>query len=590
MPAHSASVDELLLPGPVVEGHAKIESECTKCHKKFDKGAQAGLCSDCHKEVAGDFREKRGYHGRLKEEKTCRDCHTEHKGRHARIAKFDPEKFDHSQTDFQLKGGHLNEKVQCKNCHQEKIKYRETPSECNGCHKKDDRHKGKLGTDCASCHVEKGWKETTFDHDKASFKLLGKHVDAKCKNCHIGDGYKDTQKQCGSCHKKDDQEKGHKGKLGEKCETCHSEKGWKTSDFNHDQDTKFLLRDKHKSAKCDACHKGGISGKDADLKIKLEKACVACHKKDDQEKGHHGRMGGKCEACHTEKEWKASTFDHGQDTKFPLRDKHKSARCDACHKSVVSDAKVDLKLGKECFSCHKKDDQEKGHKGKLGEKCETCHTEKGWKASTFDHGQDTKFPLRDKHKSARCDACHKSVVSDVKTDLKLGRECFTCHEKDDKHKEQLGIRCDRCHTEKRWQDTLYDHTRARFALTGTHLKIECKKCHATPTSFNVPRVCYGCHEKHDPHKKHFGTECANCHYTDGWKNLRYRHNQTKFKQDGMHKKVKCIVCHRGQTETEYSTPKACADCHKGAHGYGPQCERCHNTNNWTQIHKEGLQR
>ena len=589
MPVHSASLDELSLPGPVIEGHAKVEIECAKCHKKFDKGAQTGLCSDCHKEVARDFREKRGYHGRLKEEKACKDCHTEHKGRNAKLAIFDTDKFDHSQTDFQLKGGHLNEKAQCKSCHLEKTKYREAPSVCNACHKKDDKHKGKLGADCTNCHVEKGWKATTFDHNKANFKLLGKHVNVNCKSCHIGDGYKDTPKQCSACHKKDDQEKGHKGRLGDKCETCHSEEKWKSNAFNHDNDTKFPLRDKHKAAKCDVCHKGGLTGKDAELTTKLERVCVVCHKKDDQEKGHQGGMGGKCETCHIEKEWKASTFDHGVDTKFPLRDKHQMAKCDACHKSVIPGNKAELKLEKECFACHKKDDQEKGHKGGVGSKCETCHSEKEWKASTFDHGIGTKFPLRDKHKSAKCDACHKGEISGNKADLKLVKECFACHEKDDKHKEQLGIKCDRCHNEKRWQNALYDHTKARFILTGTHLKAECKKCHLTPTSYNLPLACGVCHEKNDAHKKRFGAECANCHYTDGWKNLRYRHDQTRFKQDGMHKKVKCVVCHQGQVETAFNTPKACVDCHKEeVHSYGSQCERCHTTSNWTQILKGGL--
>ena len=148
------------MPGEVIKGHAKEEENCEKCHKKFDKAAQSGLCADCHKEIGKDLAEKKGYHGRLDAGKECKECHTDHKGRDAKIAEFDHAKFDHNQTDYPLKGGHLKEKVKCTDCHKADKKYRDAPSYCNECHKKDDKHKGGLGTDCAKCHVEKDWKTT----------------------------------------------------------------------------------------------------------------------------------------------------------------------------------------------------------------------------------------------------------------------------------------------------------------------------------------------------------------------------------------------------------------------------------------------
>ena len=113
-----------LMPGEVIKGHAKLEAECKECHVRFDKAAQSKLCADCHKEVKSDFENHKGFHGRL-EEKECRTCHTEHKGRDAKIVELDTGKFDHAKTDFPLLGAHQNNlKIKCNHCHDAQKKYR----------------------------------------------------------------------------------------------------------------------------------------------------------------------------------------------------------------------------------------------------------------------------------------------------------------------------------------------------------------------------------------------------------------------------------------------------------------------------------
>ncbi|MEK7811587.1 MAG: cytochrome C, partial [Pseudomonadota bacterium] len=487
----------LLLPGDVIKGHAKEEQDCEKCHKKFDKGAQPRLCLDCHKDIGKDVAGKLGFHGRLDAAKECKECHTEHKGRDAKIAEFDHAKFDHKLTDFILKGAHLGEKVKCASCHKPDKKFSQAPTYCNDCHKKDDKHKGGLGTDCAKCHIDKDWKTTEFDHDKTHFKLLGKHVDVKCVKCHIEHKYKDTPKTCVACHKKDDV-KAHRGKLGTDCAKCHSEKDWKTTKFDHDK-TEFKLLGKHEEVKCDKCH--------IDKKYKdTPKLCNACHKKDD-DKAHKGKFGPKCETCHTEKDWKEITFDHEKKTKFPLLGKHRAPlKCTECHKGDLYKDKLQMT----CIACHKKDD-DKSHKGKFGVKCETCHDENDWKKSNFDHDKKTKFPLLGKHKSPsplKCTACHKGdLVKD-----KLPMDCFSCHEKDDKHKGQEGKKCESCHGAESWNKTTFDHQRmSKYPLLGRHFLVACKKCHLTPLFKDAPKECMGCHEKDDVHKRRLGTECQVCH-------------------------------------------------------------------------------
>jgi hypothetical protein len=643
-PGAQLAFGSVVSPGDVIKGHAKDEENCDKCHKKFDKDAQSGLCKACHKDVAKDVSEKRGFHGRLKGDKPCKECHTDHKGRDAKIVILDSGKFDHSQTDFQLKGGHLNEKVKCKSCHIEGKKYTEAPSTCNGCHKKDDKHKGGLGTDCAKCHVEKDWKTTNFDHSKTDFKLLGKHFDVKCDKCHINGKFKDTPKTCVACHKKDDT-KAHKGKLGTDCAKCHSEKDWKTTKFDHDK-TNFKLLGKHDEVKCDKCH--------IDKKYKdTPKLCNSCHKKDD-EKAHKGKFGPKCETCHTERDWKEILFDHEKKTKFPLLGKHRAPlKCVSCHKGDLYKDKLQMT----CVSCHKKDD-DKIHKGNFGSKCETCHVERDWKEILFDHTKQTKYPLLGKHKTAKCVSCHKGdlykdklqmicvschkkeddrahkgnfgpkceschverdwkevlfdhdkktkfpllgkhrppvkCVSCHKGDLykdKLQTTCLSCHEKDDKHKGQEGKKCETCHNEFDWKKTTFKHnTMSKFPLLGSHGPVECKKCHAAVTFKDAKPECWSCHEKDDEkvHKRRLGTECQECHNSRSWKSWDFDHDKTNFKLAGPHKNIaNCYKCHQRPMSKKVNAPQTCGGCHDrdDVHNgdFGPQCDRCHTGDKWREV-------
>lgn len=568
IPAYANSIGDILSPGKLIQGHAKVESECTKCHKKFDKAAQNTLCKDCHKDVAKDITEMRGFHGRLKEQKDCKECHSDHKGRDAKIVVFSTAQFDHAQTNFQLKGGHLNDKVQCKDCHLPAKKFREAPSACNSCHKKDDKHKGGLGTDCVKCHEEKDWKTIRFDHAKTNFNLLGKHSEVKCAACHIDNKFKDTSKLCLSCHKKDDK---HKGNFGAKCETCHVEKSWKTITFDHARQTKYPLRWKHEELRCVLCHKGDIH------KDKLQTSCVACHKKDDT---HKGSFGQKCETCHLEKGWKEVLFDHAKKTKYPLIGKHLTTSCSSCHKGDV----LKEKLPMDCLSCHKKDDK---HKGSFGTKCESCHVERAWKEILFDHTKSTKYPLLGKHKEVTCSNCHKGDIYKDKPQTK----CIACHEKDDKHKGQQGKKCESCHIEQSWTKAKFDHSKSTFPLLGKHFLVDCKKCHATPAFKDAKSDCWSCHQKEDVHKRRLGTACDTCHNMRNWKAWDFDHNKTSFKLDGPHGKLSCYECHQQPMTKKLSVSSSCGSCHASDdvhHGeYGRQCERCHLGTTWKKVRVDG---
>jgi hypothetical protein len=567
------SLESVLIPGQVIKGHAKLEVDCKNCHARFKKSAQSGLCLDCHKDVAKDVSQKQGYHGRITEQE-CRVCHTEHKGRTMNIAPLDEKAFDHKLTDFMLKGGHTGSKIACRDCHKPTVKFRDAPSDCFACHKKDDKHKGSLGNRCADCHDESDWKKTRFDHSKTKFPLSGKHFEVVCKDCHRDPDFKNTQTTCVTCHKKDDDRKGHQGHFGTKCESCHSDKDWKLILFDHTRDTKYPLHGKHQLAKCDTCHTGFL------FKEKLKTLCVACHKTDDDKKGHKGRFGDKCESCHTEKGWGITTFNHDRDTKYPLRGKHELAKCNSCHTGFL----FKEKLRTTCVACHKTDDDKKGHKGRFGDKCESCHSEKTWKTATFNHDRDTKYPLLGKHALAKCDTCHKgSLFTD-----KLPTVCIACHEKDDKHKGQEGKKCESCHNERDWKVARIDHGLTRFPLLGKHTNVECKKCHLTPAFKDVGTACVGCHEKDDKHRYTLGPRCETCHNAVSWKTWRFDHDkQTSFRLDGGHERLACKDCHNKPMPHKVSANSTCVSCHDidDVHngGFGKFCEQCHVSSSFKKI-------
>lgn len=563
------------MPGEVIEGHAKLEANCKECHVPFDKEAQNRLCKDCHKEVKADVLNHKGFHGRLKEG-DCRACHTDHKGRTAKIVILDMEKFDHVQTDFPLQGAHQKQqKVKCKDCHDSRKKYRETPSACNSCHHKDDKHKGSLGDGCGNCHNERNWKEAKFDHDKTRFALTGKHVDVACKKCHADPTrYKGERHECVACHLKDDK---HKGQYGKKCESCHTDKDWKKIEFDHDHETKFKLLGKHESTKCLSCHKKPLYKENE----KTPTTCIACHRKDDT---HKGGLGEKCASCHNEEKWKTTHFDHDKDTKYPLLGKHITTKCDACHKPRAKE-----KIAITCNGCHKSDDK---HKGEFGAKCESCHKEKDWKTISFDHARDTKYPLKGKHEKVKCTACHTGNLYQQK----LGLDCISCHKKEDVHKDKLGKRCESCHNEKDWKDVLFDHGRSRFPLLGLHVKVECKKCHQTQLFRDSPSDCFACHKKDDSdtHKRRMGRKCESCHNARSWKAWDFDHDKrTKFKLDGGHKKPDCYACHKKEVDDRFVVSRSCAGCHEDddVHQgeFGQQCERCHVTSKFNTLMGPGLQ-
>ena len=492
--------EDLVNPGPVIEGHKKYEKKCADCHSPFKKGSQKKLCLDCHKKVRADVKRDEGFHGINKKviDTECKHCHTDHIGRDADIVRFDPEVFDHDDTDFLLKDGHV--KIRCAACHEEKKLYREAKSRCIDCHEEDDTHQGRLGKKCKDCHTEKVWSDTRYDHDETDFPLKDAHDKTGCADCHPNERYKATPKDCYSCHLLNDV---HRGDYGKKCKDCHSEKEWDKQVFDHDE-TDYPLEFKHKKVECNACHTRAIYGKGTK---KLGDKCYTCHKNDDV---HKERYGKKCEECHSIKEWETHTFDHDE-TDYPLEYKHEDVKCIACHRGP---AYGEEKLGDKCYTCHKNDDV---HKEKQGKTCKRCHNLKGWIEEVFFDHDLSEFPLNGLHAIASCEACHLTpVYTETKSD------CNSCHKPDDEHKRKLGPKCGACHNPNGWRLWLFDHDKdTEYELDGKHKDADCLSCHTKPMKkeLKTPKSCSGCHYEDDIHRGGFGLNCKRCHVTKSFKEI-----------------------------------------------------------------------
>lgn len=490
----------LLMPGKLVQGHAKLEGDCNQCHVSFAKEAQDKLCIECHDAVAADIRSATGFHGRLGsnagQQVACRQCHTDHIGRDGDIVGLDRDTFRHDRTDFALEGRHVS--LECAACHAEGKRFRDAPSECVACHLSDDRHDGVLGKQCESCHDVAGWQQTRFDHATTKFALQGAHQQVSCASCHPAQRYAGTPQQCVDCHAINDV---HHGSRGSDCQQCHQQSDWKSSRFDHLHATGFALRGRHAQARCDSCHRQGK------FEVKLGNTCIDCHRGEDI---HKARNGSDCGRCHGESSWRQSRFDHGRDTKFALRGGHEKLACDSCHRSRIGEKP----LSGECNTCHAPQDP---HQGQLGRQCQQCHSEKGWQDKVrFDHAL-TAFPLLGLHATLPCESCH---LGGRYKDAEM--QCNSCHGADDPHRGNLGTRCDGCHNPGGWSYWQFDHDKATdFPLTGAHRELACGNCHTRPLdTIKKSGECFGCHAGDDEHGGQFGRDCGQCHGTDAFDRVR----------------------------------------------------------------------
>ena len=289
--------------------------------------------------------------------------------------------------------------------------------------------------------------------------------------------------------------------------------------------------------------------------------------------------------------------------------------CNKCHS-----AKQEI-LADNCLNCHtsiKKSLADKSglHGKNAYDNCVTCHVEHQgrnydlvyWKdgRQKFDHTQ-TGFSLLGKHAKVECANCHKpdniknkeTLIAEKRslerTFFGLTQACADCHF--DEHRGQLSQQCQNCHTNEGWKPVPgFDHSKAKFVLTGKHVAVACEKCHkekadansTTDPSFRQfvgikSQACTDCHT--DAHNGKFGLNCTGCHDTQSWRStnrVNFDHNKTQFPLVGKHMGIACEKCHKpGQPFAGIKFDK-CRQCHEDYHhgefakrASAGACEECH---------------
>ncbi|HAQ64578.1 MAG TPA: cytochrome C [Bacteroidales bacterium] len=382
-----------------------LKTECLGCHQDYHQGTLSASCIDCHDAKS-----------------------------------FKPAtKFDHTKTNFQLKGKH--QQVLCVDCHKTSmkngVKFQQFTDighgKCTDCHK--DPHENKFGQNCAQCHSETSFKllktDNSFDHSKTNFKLKGLHKQVACEKCHKN-GFTAplSFSRCTDCHV--DYHKGDFSRrdAGSDCADCHTEMGYTPSTFtvSRHNETSFQLFDAHLATPCIACHKKADAWKFSDMGNK----CVDCHiDVHDKQITASYYPDKSCKTCHKETRWNTVVFDHSL-TKFPLTDAHAIPDCRKCHLPLNGKSIADFRfagLSDKCNDCHADIHGEQFAISSYTD-CARCHDTKSFlPASRFDHGA-TRFPLDGKHNTVACSGCHKSRQDNQRifTWYKIEKfKCEDCH-------------------------------------------------------------------------------------------------------------------------------------------------------------------
>jgi hypothetical protein len=403
-----ATFDHALTDMPLRGAHRALA--CASCHEPDAKHREAtNDCIGCHREADA-------HGGALGED--CASCHEP--------SSWQSTQFDHDTTRYPLVGAHAS--ADCGLCHSGG-RYRDTPTDCATCHRLDDAHEGRFGSDCASCHDPRGWKRGDFDHAATGFALEGRHARASCESCHVEPpDTVDLPQDCHSCHRLDDT---HRGARGEDCGGCHTSADWTHSRFDHEAASDFALVEAHARLDCRACHPVAV-----DQPIE-DKSCGGCHARDDV---HEGELSRQCSDCHGQVRWSAPIrFDHDL-ARFPLLGLHAALTCEECH----TDARF-VGTVTDCVDCHRGGDV---HGARLGPRCADCHTPNGWGVWSFDHDTKTAFALHGQHEGLACTSCHRQPTTGA---VRASSDCSACHARDDAHRGSFGRSCGSCHTPRGWE-------------------------------------------------------------------------------------------------------------------------------------------
>ncbi len=554
------------------------------------------LCLDCHKEVAWLTRQRRGLHARTatRTDQSCGSCHPEHAGRDFALIEWPSgaeTTFDHQEAGWALEGAHAT-------------------------------------TDCSSCHrtAFRVGPAAALSPQESSPGWVG--LETTCASCHVDDNPHDTA-------------------LGSACQDCHDVEAWSPAPAFDHADSRYPLTGQHLEVTCVGCHQGeatsqrAIGGGTTALRFEplTFAECSSCH-----QDPHRGALSQACSSCHVTRGFEVidrRSFNHSA-TRYPLRGRHRSTTCEACHGRSMAHPNPAFSR---CDACHvDAHGGELQHPTEAPRDCESCHTLTGFESSTFTVAQhdETPFPLGGAHQTVACADCHTRTTGTAGADeivhlnLTFDR-CSACHT--DTHGTQLpDVACTTCHVDTSWGETIYApdrHADTRLPLEGRHAQVACASCHgpsrnglpeletsvttgAAGVIFHLPELeCGNCHA--DPHLgvgslPDRATSCGDCHTSMSFRPASVdvpAHAGFEFPLEGAHRAVACAACHTGLEAADRPTGEAtliatsrhtdpvdlravvgttCAACHESPHGTqfssratGERCEACHGSDSFSDT-------
>jgi hypothetical protein len=314
------------------------------------------------------------------------------------------------------------------------------------------------------------------------------------------------------------------------------------------------------ASRCGDCH--------ASLGATPDARCLDCHEEIGErmqaQVGWHGRVQGRCAACHAEHRGTQAdllgldpdAFNHDQ-ARFALSGAHTAVPCEDCHRRAGEGGRLGFHpLGiahQRCGDCH----EDVHGAGFLRERdCEVCHSDASFRAAGpeagFDHARDTRFALRGAHARVACAECH--TVERRAAERWAARapgstapqRCAGCHA--DPHERALGDRCIACHDERAWKGAglPFDHERdTRFRLDVLHARLACEECH-TGASFSAPGLeCVECHPDADQllHGRGVTFAAASADPHAGTTGCRDCHAASVAKPSLLDYERACLTCH-----------------------------------------------
>ncbi len=502
-----------------------------------------------------------GFHGRLKPQ-PCRACHTDHRGREAKIAPLDERAFDHTQTDFALRGAHAAPELECRSCHATGKKLREAPGRCIDCHAKTRRAQGAPGQGVRRLPRRGELEGDSLRPRQDALSLARRARAAQVRELPPGRALQGRRRA--PAPPATARTTRTKARWARRAATVTpSVIGSRRASIMARRASRFAAR---------TCRSSARAATRTTVFARPPAPASPATARTTRTRARWARPAATATPSATGSRRASTTARRA--SRCAARTRRSSAR-------AATRATALKETPSTCVACHRKDDR---HKGALGESCGNCHTERNWKESKFDHAK-TAFPLlrQPRPREVRSLPPRPRVQAHAQGLLRLPQEGRHApgpagHEVRElprrRHLEEGALRprarrASRCSAGTSW-------SRAARAMRPRATRT--RRAIASPVT-----------TRDDVHKRRLGPRCETCHNARSWKSWDFNHDRQTRVRAGRGAPQgraampatasRCRTVRRCQPVASAAMrPTTCTTA-----AFGKQCERCHVTSTFKQI-------